>query len=66
MTKILVVGLNFQPEITGIGKYTGEMAAYLSSKGHQVRVITTPPYYPYWRYSQAIAGGNTEANPGLA
>ncbi len=49
MTKILVVGLNFQPEITGIGKYTGEMAAYLSSKGHQVRVITTPPYYPYWK-----------------
>ena len=47
--RILIVGLNFQPEITGIGKYTGEMAAYLSKAGHQVRVITTPPYYPYWK-----------------
>lgn len=47
--RILIVGLNFQPELTGIGKYTGEMAAYLSKAGHQVRVITTPPYYPYWK-----------------
>lgn len=46
---ILIVGLNFHPEPTGIGKYTGEMAAYLSREGHQVRVITTPPYYPYWK-----------------
>jgi colanic acid biosynthesis glycosyl transferase WcaI len=25
------------------------MAAYLSSSGHQVRVVTAPPYYPYWK-----------------
>ncbi|MBN2117222.1 MAG: glycosyltransferase WbuB [Anaerolineales bacterium] len=49
MTRILIVGLNFHPELTGIGKYTGELAAYLSEAGHQVRVITTPPYYPYWK-----------------
>lgn len=25
--KILIYGINFTPELTGIGKYTGEMAA---------------------------------------
>jgi len=47
--KILIVGLNFHPELTGIGKYTGELAAYLAAQGHAVRVITTPPYYPHWK-----------------
>ncbi len=49
MSKILIIGINFQPELTGIGKYTGEMAAYLSEGDHDVRVITAPPYYPYWQ-----------------
>lgn len=47
--KILIVSLNFYPEPTGIGKYTGELAAYLASQGHAVHVITTPPYYPHWK-----------------
>jgi len=47
--KILIVGLNFHPELTGAGKYTGELAAYLIAQGNAVRVITTPPYYPHWR-----------------
>ena len=47
--RILIAGLNFYPELTGIGKYTGEMAAHLQSAGHHVRVITAPPYYPDWR-----------------
>jgi colanic acid biosynthesis glycosyl transferase WcaI len=47
--KILLYGLNFAPEPTGIGKYTGEMAAWLASRGHEVRVVTAPPYYPAWQ-----------------
>lgn len=47
--KILIVGLNFYPELTGIGRYTGELAAYLALHGHSIRVVTTPPYYPHWR-----------------
>lgn len=47
--RILILGLNFHPELTGIGKYTGELGAWLSGAGHQLRVVTTPPYYPYWR-----------------
>jgi colanic acid biosynthesis glycosyl transferase WcaI len=47
--RILVYGLNYAPELTGIGKYTGEMAAWLAERGHDVRVVTAPPYYPAWR-----------------
>lgn len=47
--KILIIGINFFPEEIGVGKYTGEMAAYLAAHGHTVRVITAPPYYPYWQ-----------------
>ncbi len=46
--RLLIYGLNFSPELTGIGKYTGEMAEWLAARGHDVRVITAPPYYPAW------------------
>ncbi len=46
--KILINGINFSPELTGIGKYTGELAEYLTEAGHEVRVVTAPPYYPQW------------------
>lgn len=46
--KILIYGINFTPELTGIGKYSGEMAEWLVEQGHDVRVITAPPYYPEW------------------
>lgn len=48
-TKILIYSTNFAPESTGIGKYSGEMAAWLASRGHEVRAICAPPYYPMWR-----------------
>jgi colanic acid biosynthesis glycosyl transferase WcaI len=47
--KVLFYGLNFDPEPVGIGKYTAEWACWLTSRGHQVRVITAPPYFPQWR-----------------
>jgi colanic acid biosynthesis glycosyl transferase WcaI len=56
--KILIYGINFSPELTGIGKYTGEMAEWLASKGHAVRVICAPPYYPEWRVAEAYQGRN--------
>ena len=46
--KIVIYGINYAPELTGIGKYTAEMAEWLGSAGHDVRVITAPPYYPKW------------------
>jgi colanic acid biosynthesis glycosyl transferase WcaI len=47
--RILVYGINYYPEPVGIGKYTGEMAAWLARRGHQVKVVCAPPYYPHWR-----------------
>lgn len=47
--KILVYGINYSPELTGIGKYTGEMVEWMVQQGHEVRVITAPPYYPEWQ-----------------
>jgi colanic acid biosynthesis glycosyl transferase WcaI len=47
--RILIHGLNYAPELTGIGKYSGEMGAWLIARGHEVRVVTAPPYYPAWK-----------------
>lgn len=47
--RILFVVLNFAPEPTGTGKYTGELADHLSRMGHEVRVVTSHPYYPQWK-----------------
>jgi colanic acid biosynthesis glycosyl transferase WcaI len=47
--RILIYSTNFAPEPTGIGKYSGEMAAWLADHGHDVRVVAAPPYYPEWR-----------------
>ncbi len=53
--KILIYGINFSPELTGIGKYTGEMAKWLAAQGHDVHVITAPPYYPAWKISEGYS-----------
>ena len=46
--KILIYGLNYFPEKVGIGKYTSEMAEWLSNANHEVKVITSNPYFPQW------------------
>ncbi|MGB7600539.1 MAG: glycosyltransferase WbuB [Candidatus Sulfotelmatobacter sp.] len=46
--RILIHGLNFAPELIGVGKYTGEMAEWLAAQGHQVRAVTAPPFNPQW------------------
>ena len=52
--KILLYGINFAPELTGIGKYSGEMAAWFADN-NKVRVITSPPYYPDWKITSGYA-----------
>lgn len=54
--KILIYSANFAPEPTGIGKYSGEMAAWLAREGHEVRVIAAPPYYPQWKVTEGYNG----------
>lgn len=47
--RLLIHSMNYAPELVGIGKYTGELGAWLVSRGHRVTVLTAPPYYPQWR-----------------
>lgn len=49
---ILLIGYNFQPELTGIGKYSGEMMNWLAADGYQCTVVTAYPYYPYWKIQE--------------
>ena len=53
--RILIVGINYAPELTGIGKYSGEMAEWLAAAGHEVHIVTAPPYYPEWRVADGYA-----------
>jgi colanic acid biosynthesis glycosyl transferase WcaI len=32
-----------------VGRYTGELGAYLAEQGHPLEVVTAPPHYPGWR-----------------
>jgi colanic acid biosynthesis glycosyl transferase WcaI len=54
--KLLIVSINYRPELTGIGKFTAEMAEWVAGKGVEVRVITAPPYYPAWRVVTGYSG----------
>lgn len=60
MTKrVLIYGINYAPEIAGVGRYTGEIGAYFASQGHDVEVVTAPPHYPGWRLGDGVRGGWT-------
>lgn len=50
---ILLIGGNYNPELTGIGRYNGEMMDWLSDQGYDCTVVTTYPYYPQWKIEQA-------------
>lgn len=49
MSNILIVGINYRPETTGIAPYTSDMAEHLAASGHHVTVITGFEHYPAWR-----------------
>lgn len=47
--KFILYSLNYSPELTGIGKYNGDMSPALVDMGMQVTAIVAPPYYPEWK-----------------
>ena len=55
--KISLVSLNYSPELTGIGKYNGEMCPWLTQQGETVKVLCAPPYYPEWQIHEGFTGG---------
>ncbi|MBQ0725248.1 MAG: WcaI family glycosyltransferase [Cycloclasticus sp.] len=46
--KFLLYSINHSPELTGIGKYNGELAADFASRGIDTHIVTALPYYPEW------------------
>jgi len=54
--KIIILSINYWPEVTGIGAFTTYRAEYLAAAGHQVEVCTTFPYYPEWKVPQKYSG----------
>jgi colanic acid biosynthesis glycosyl transferase WcaI len=47
--RVLVFGINYAPDLIGVAKYTAELCESLAARGHSVRVVTAPPYYPDWK-----------------
>ena len=54
--RILIVALNYAPELVGCAKYSSELAEDLTARGHSVEVVTGPPYYPAWSVGTGYSG----------
>ena len=51
--KIHLYDLNYAPKSVGIGKLSCQLASWLAGRGHNVRVITDPPYFSTWVVSKS-------------
>ena len=47
--RILVWGINYAPEVTGIAPCNVALCEFLRAQGHDAHMLTTFPYYPGWR-----------------
>jgi len=47
--RIIVWGINYAPEITGIAPHSVALCESLQRGGHDVEMLTTFPYYPAWQ-----------------
>jgi colanic acid biosynthesis glycosyl transferase WcaI len=56
LMRILLVGINYAPDLIGVAKYNTELCEALAAAGHEIRVVTAPPYYPKWNIPQAYRG----------
>lgn len=54
--RILLVGINYSPEIISIAVYSSGMAEYFAKRGHTVEVVTAHPYFPEWRAHKGWGG----------
>ena len=46
--RIVVWGINYAPEFTGIAPHNVALCEFLNAKGHEVLMVTGFPYYPSW------------------
>lgn len=64
--RVLIIGINYAPEPTGIAPYTTGLAAALRRHGADASVITGYPHYPAWRVADGYRGfSRTEVIDGV-
>jgi colanic acid biosynthesis glycosyl transferase WcaI len=54
--RILILSINYWPEVTGIGAFTTYRAEHLAAAGHDVEVCAAFPYYPEWKIPEKYVG----------
>lgn len=47
--RIIVWGINYAPEFTGIAPHSVALCEFLHARGHDVQMVSTFSYYPTWR-----------------
>src|SRR3954466_7171994 len=47
--RVIVWGINYAPEFTGIAPHSVALCEFLAGQGHDVEMVTSFPYYPNWR-----------------
>ena len=55
--RILIHGMNYAPEMLGVGRYTGDLGRHLAGLGNHVEVVTAPPHYPGWHVWTGFRAG---------
>jgi colanic acid biosynthesis glycosyl transferase WcaI len=53
MHRITVWGINYYPELVGIGVYNTDLCNFLSLSGYDVTMVTGFAYYPTWKQRAA-------------
>ncbi|NBB79014.1 MAG: WcaI family glycosyltransferase [Verrucomicrobia bacterium] len=54
--RLILLGINYPPEVTGIAPYNAMLAEWLAENGWDVEVVTSFPYYPAWEKLPEDAG----------
>ncbi len=47
--RIIVWGINYAPEFTGIAPHSVALCEFLHARGHDAQMVTTFSYYPTWQ-----------------
>lgn len=54
--RVIVWGINYAPEFTGIAPHSVALCEFLLAQGHDVEMVTTFAYYPTWRKREEDRG----------
>ena len=47
--RVIVWGINYAPEFTGIAPHSVALCEFLRGVGHEVEMVTSFAYYPTWQ-----------------